>query len=115
MTVGPALLAVLHHSVLVLGVDPHVPAADQGAGQGGMYRGPGQGGTGIVIVIPVSGVRSLESGQGVTGTRRYGPLRGPTSSSCGGLRPLAEAFFALSGKKRAFYAVLVSSSNHGNI
>ena len=26
-------------------------------------------------------------------TRRYGPLCGPTSSSCGGLRPLAEAFF----------------------
>ena len=32
-------------------------------------------------------------------TRRYGPLRGPTSSSCGGLRPLAEAFFALRAKK----------------
>ena len=24
-------------------------------------------------------------------TRRYGPLRGPNSSSCGGLRPSAEA------------------------
>ena len=32
-------------------------------------------------------------------TRRYGPLRGPTSSSCGGLRPSAEAFFALWAKK----------------
>ena len=32
-------------------------------------------------------------------TRRYGPLRGPTSSSCGGLRPSAEAFFALQAKK----------------
>ena len=32
-------------------------------------------------------------------TRRYGPLRGLTSSSCGGLRPLAEAFFALWAKK----------------
>ena len=32
-------------------------------------------------------------------TRRYGPLRGPTSSSCGGLRPSAEAFFALRAKK----------------
>ena len=32
-------------------------------------------------------------------TRRYGPLRGPTSSSCGGLRPMAEAFFALRAKK----------------
>ena len=31
----------------------------------------------------------------ITDTRRYLPLRGPTSSSCGGLRPLAEAFFAL--------------------
>ena len=47
-------------------------------------------------------------------TRRYGPLRGPTSSSCGG-------FFSPSGKKRAYYAVLahfwqflVSSSNLGN-
>ena len=25
-------------------------------------------------------------------TKRYGPLCGPTSSSCGGLRPSAEAF-----------------------
>jgi hypothetical protein len=36
------------------------------------------------------------------GTRRYGPLRGPTSSSCGGLRPSAEAFFALRAKKQLF-------------
>ena len=49
-------------------------------------------------------------------TRRYGPLRGPTSSSCGGLR-----LFCPSGKKRAYYAalahfwhVLVSNSNLGN-
>ena len=34
-----------------------------------------------------------------TNTRRYSPLRGPTSSSCGGLRPSAEAFFALRAKK----------------
>ena len=54
-------------------------------------------------------------------TRRYGPLRGPTSSSCGGLRPSAEAFFALLAKKKNYYAVLahfqqflVSSSNIGN-
>ena len=33
-------------------------------------------------------------------TRRYGPLRGPTSSSCGGLQPSAEAFFALRAKKK---------------
>ena len=32
-------------------------------------------------------------------TRRYSPLRGLTSSSCGGLRPSAEAFFALLAKK----------------
>ena len=32
-------------------------------------------------------------------TRRYSPLRGLTSSSCGGLRPSAEAFFALRLKK----------------
>jgi hypothetical protein len=32
---------------------------------------------------------------------------GPTSSSCGGLQPLAKAVFCLSlGKKRAYYAVL---------
>ena len=54
-------------------------------------------------------------------TRRYGPLSGATSSSCGGLRPLTEAFFALHAKKRAYYAVLahfwqflVSNSNLGN-
>ena len=54
-------------------------------------------------------------------TRRYGPLRGPTSSSCGGLRPSAEAFFALRAKKKLTFAVLahfwhflVSSSNLGN-
>ena len=35
-------------------------------------------------------------------TRRYGPLRGLTSSSCGGLRPSAEAFFALRAKKELF-------------
>ena len=57
----------------------------------------------------------------ITTTRRYGPLRGPTSSSCGGLRPSTEGFFSPSGKKRAYYAVLahfwqffVSSSNLGN-
>ena len=39
-------------------------------------------------------------------TRRYGPLRGPTSSSCGRLRPSTKAFFALWAKKRAYYAFL---------
>ena len=52
-------------------------------------------------------------------TRRYGPLRGPTSSSCGGLRP--RLFFPFGQKKGAYYAVLVNfwqllvpSSNLGN-
>ena len=51
-------------------------------------------------------------------TRRYGPLRGPTFSSCGGLRPLAKVFFCPLGKKIDYYAdlahfrsFLVSSSN----
>ena len=35
----------------------------------------------------------------ILSTRRYSPLRGPTSNSCGGLRPSAEAFFALRAKK----------------
>ena len=37
-------------------------------------------------------------------TRRYGLLRGPTSSSCGGLQPCAVAFFR--AKKRAYHADL---------
>ena len=39
-------------------------------------------------------------------TRRYSPLSGPTSSSCGGLRPLAKVFLPYGQKKRAYYAVL---------
>ena len=35
-------------------------------------------------------------------TRRYSPLCGLTSSSCGGLRPTAETFLALWGKKEVF-------------
>ena len=38
--------------------------------------------------------------------RRFSPLRGLTSSSCGGLLPLAEAIFFVIAKKRACYAVL---------
>ena len=38
--------------------------------------------------------------------KNSGPLRGPTSTSCGGLRPLDQAFFALLAKKRAYHAVL---------
>ena len=37
-----------------------------------------------------------------TSTRRYGPLRGPTSSSCGELWPSAEAFLALRARKELF-------------
>ena len=53
-------------------------------------------------------------------TRRYGPLRGPTSSSCEGLHPLAEVIFALRAKNKIimlfvnFQAILVSSSNLSN-
>ena len=36
-------------------------------------------------------------------TRRCGPLRGPSSSSCGGRWPSAEAFFCPSGQKRALF------------
>ena len=39
------------------------------------------------------------------GTRRYGLLRGPTSSSCGGLWPSAEAFFALRARKELFWPI----------
>ena len=56
-------------------------------------------------------------------TRSYGPLCGPTSSSCSlaaGLWPSARGIFCPLGKKRLFYAVLanfrpflVSSSNLG--
>ena len=35
----------------------------------------------------------------IKNTRRYDLLRGPTSSSCVGLQPSAEAFFPLGKKK----------------
>ena len=38
-------------------------------------------------------------------TRIYGPLRGPCSSSCGGLRPSTKDFFGLWAKKRAYSVV----------
>ena len=54
-------------------------------------------------------------------TRRYGPLRRPTSSSCGGLRTSAKVFFCPAGKKKKlscffgkFLAILVSSSKLSN-
>ena len=40
-------------------------------------------------------------------TRRYSPLCGPTSSSCGGLWPSAEAFFLLRAKKKLFTLFLL--------
>ena len=43
------------------------------------------------------------------GTRRYGLLRGPSSSSCGGLRP---RFFLPFGQKRAFYTVCFAILSH---
>ena len=45
-------------------------------------------------------------------TRKYGPLRGPTSSSYGGLQPLAEAYYDVLAH---FWQFLVSSSNLGNL
>ena len=45
-------------------------------------------------------------------TRRCGPLRGPSSSSCGGLRPSAEAFFCPLGKKRSFYVCFGPNFGH---
>ena len=42
-------------------------------------------------------------------TRRYGPLHGPTSSSCGGLRPAAKAFF---GQKKELIMLFCSILGH---
>ena len=36
----------------------------------------------------------------------YGLLHGPSSSSCGGLQPSAEGFFALRAKKSSFHVAL---------
>ena len=46
--------------------------------------------------------------------RRYGPLRGPTSSSCRGLWHSPEGFLALWAEKQAIRQFLVSKSNLGN-
>ena len=74
----------------------------------------------VTEILQILDKEILQSSQ-IHHTRRYGPLLGPTSSSCGGLWPLAEVFLALWAKKRAYYAVLenfwqffVSGSNHGN-
>ena len=46
-------------------------------------------------------------------TRRYGPLRGPTSSICGGQKKSkTRGYYALLAH---FWQFLVSSSNRGNI
>ena len=50
--------------------------------------------------------------QGIGVTRRCGPLRGPSSSSCGGLRRSAEAFFSPSGKKISFYVCFGPNFGH---
>ena len=39
----------------------------------------------------------------ITITRRYGPLGGPTFSSCRGLWPTADGFFCPLGKKNRFW------------
>ena len=39
-------------------------------------------------------------------TRRYGPLHGPSSSSCGGLQSWAKDCFALQAKKRLLWPIL---------
>ena len=44
-------------------------------------------------------------------TKRYSPLRGLTSSSCGGLQPLAKAFFPLRAKTEFFTPFVLILSN----
>ena len=39
-------------------------------------------------------------------TRRYGPLCGPSSSSCKGLRPWGEFFLVVRAKKNVFFMLL---------
>ena len=48
----------------------------------------------------------------IKGTRRCGPLRGPSFSSCGGLGPSGKAFFCPSAKKIVFY--IYFDPNFGN-
>ena len=53
--------------------------------------------------LPILGCEpSHQKSTGIRTTRRYSPQRVLTSSSCGGLRPLTEAFFALWAKKDLF-------------
>ena len=52
--------------------------------------------------------KTIHNTKGFIKTRRYGQLRGLTSSSCGGLRPSAEAFFCPLGKQTAYYDVLAN-------
>ena len=58
------------------------------------------------------------------GTRRCGPLRGPSSSSCGGLWPRPRPFCCAWGKKKSFWYIyfgpklghfLVISSDLSNV
>ena len=86
------------------------------------YRGDPKIPIGVLGMIDDTLAVTKCGNEAIRKTRRYSPLGGPTSSSCGELRPSAKAFFALRAKKELFFAVLahfwqflVSSSNHGNI
>ena len=46
-------------------------------------------------------------------TRRYGPLSGPTSSSCRGLQPLAEAYFAFGAQNELIMLFWLIFGNFG--
>ena len=57
-----------------------------------------------MLCLPYAGFLKYNF-QNLKTTRRYGPLQGPTSSSCRGLRQSAEAFFAdniLAGLREGF-------------
>ena len=56
---------------------------------------------------PLSSISNLYN------TKRYSPLRGPTSSSCGGLQPSAKAFFCPSGKKTIYNALWLTLGSFG--
>ena len=47
----------------------------------------------------------------IIGTRRFGPLRGQTSSLCRRFRPLVEAFFAFPAQKMSFTEFLPFKGN----
>ena len=67
----------------------------RGGGGGG---GGGDGGEGC-FKCGGSGHYARSGTLSIQGTRRYSPIRGLTYRSCRGLRPMAEAIFALWAKK----------------